>query len=163
MLRFLPPGAPASNGPSLDERTVLLCWGQIVSVGATWVQSVLEGPAEEGRTYSGNQLQTGHSLEVYEGKCSRGQLVWNTKRKRLWQVESRAGEERECEIRDWMDFTSSASPAAWWSRLLCRGSDGQQPFATEIVVPFSSLLLLFLNLNTLIHVNDYSYKYVFTG
>lgn len=46
-----------------------------VSVGAMRVQSVLEGPAEEGRTYSGNQLQTGHSLEVYEGKCSRGQLV----------------------------------------------------------------------------------------
>lgn len=46
-----------------------------MSVGVTRVQSVLEGPAEEGRTYSGNQLQTGHSLEVYEGKCSRGQLV----------------------------------------------------------------------------------------
>lgn len=45
-----------------------------VSVGAT-VQSVLESPAEEGRTYNGNQQQTGHSLEVYEGKCSRGQLV----------------------------------------------------------------------------------------
>lgn len=45
-----------------------------VSAGAT-VQSVLESPAEEKRTYNGNQQQTGHSLEVYEGKCSRGQLV----------------------------------------------------------------------------------------
>lgn len=36
------------------------------------MQSVLEGPAEEGRTYSVNHQQTGQSFEAYEGKCSRG-------------------------------------------------------------------------------------------
>lgn len=126
----------------MDGRTVLLRWGQIVSVGATRVQSVLEGPAEEGRTYSGNQLQTGHSLEVYEGKCSRGQLVWNTKRKRLWQVESRAGEERKCEIRDLIDFTSSASPAAWWIRLCSEVQMGNNLPPQRLLFP--SLLFFFV-------------------
>lgn len=35
-------------------------------------QSVPEGPADKGKTYSVNHRQTGHRFEGNEGKCSRG-------------------------------------------------------------------------------------------
>lgn len=45
-------------------------------VGATRVQSVLEGPAEEREELTAEtSSRLGHSFEVYEGKCSRGELV----------------------------------------------------------------------------------------
>lgn len=57
------------------------------------MESVPEGPAYEGKTYSVNHQQTGQSFEGYEGKCSRGK--WSEiQNVNFCEPKYRAGEEK---------------------------------------------------------------------
>lgn len=58
------------------------------------MQSVLEGPADEGRTYSVSISRLG-SFQGYEGKCSRGKWseIQNVNCCDINPTEYRAGEE----------------------------------------------------------------------
>lgn len=58
---------------------------------------MLEGPADERRTYSVNHQQTGQSFQGYEGKCSRGKWseIQNVNFCDINPTKYRAGEEKD--------------------------------------------------------------------